>query len=385
MRENAVTESTAGTLKNGRRYYKAFDAIKGIVIFMVCICGHYWQFSPGKYWNSGAKAGVAVTNWFIHSGFRTYTCMELLFVLSGFQMYGAYLRIKERQEKFPKYILKKIIRIFPMTVLSTVLMIIGMKVYEGMNGTLWYNMPVNATNILRNLLNVQAWFETLHSLNGPLWYVSVYFFCLLIFYPLALILRMIPYGQWLMILPAVFGYFIYGKNYHYFLINNDMARGYLGFFYGVTLAAFCEVLSMIKKEKVRNAVNRIAFVMLVTGLIIRLGFYDSVYKTSSINQVRISLLLLITPVVILISQNDIFDKILGGPVLTGLGRISFAIYTMNFPVYIWTVILEKKLGLTFNWEHFSMFWILTAVQIFVAALIYNFYEKPIYSLARKLK
>ncbi|MBQ0001767.1 MAG: acyltransferase [Clostridiales bacterium] len=361
-----------------KKYYYSFDSIKGISIFIVCICGHFWQFTPAEYWASGKYVwAVNMTNAVTHFAFQTYPVMELLFMISGFQMFASYNKIADGEEPFGQYLWRKVQRIFPLTILGTLLIAVGGLIYEGITGELWYDVSVTGTYLVENLLNIQSWVNVKHTLNGPLWYISVYFFCLLLFYFLCRIGKKTGLDLWVMLIPVLLGLYYSNRNMEVLLMNNDMARGYLGFFFGVLIAGLSE---KIKGKAVRK-LNVISAVMIILWFIMRYPLKEHLYGSLQ-DQVVVSMLFLFTPVLLVLANNERLDRIVGNKWLAYIGKISFSMYVLNIPFCMWILIIDKAFKWNLPYQMDYMFWITSVIQVYLATLVYRFFEKPVY---KKLK
>lgn len=361
-----------------RKIYKSFDAIKGIAVFLVCVCGHYFQFSPGAYWSSGNLIlGVNITNFFIHSGFNTYPAMELLLFISGFQMLYSYNRIIDNNQSFDEYIKSKILRLFPITILGTLIMFIGDLVYLNITNENWYGHIMSITNLFENVFNIQAWINNLHTLNEPLWYVSVYFFCLILLYPLSIFGRKIGINYWIMFIPIILGLYLSGKGYNYFLINDDMSRGYIGFFTGLLVAIMS---SNIKKYN--NRFNLFLICELIVFFVISFINKEAFFNIRGLDKVLLYISCVFIPFAILIDHNKKLDDLIGNKWLVKFGKASFCIYVMNFPFYLWTAIAEKVFNYSPRYEMWYTFWITATIQIIIGILVHVFYEKKISMLIK---
>ena len=81
---------------------KSFDAFRGLVILLVVSYGHYWQFTPAGYYADGTSLFFTeLTNKVTQFSFSyTYSMMEFLFLLSGFQMFKYFELIKDNDLGF---------------------------------------------------------------------------------------------------------------------------------------------------------------------------------------------------------------------------------------------------------------------------------------------
>lgn len=355
-----------------KKYLKSFDSLKGLVVLFTVTVGHYFQFTPAGYWCEGNEGWFTnLTNGITHFSFKTYTFMELLLMISGFQLFYQYDKIAKNQIDFNNYIKKRIIRLFPMTVISTVVMVLALASYQSLAKEVWYGTELRGRYIVENLLNIQVWGNNFHTLNGPLWYVSVYFFCCILYYALVRIGEKINMKYTIMFVPILLGIFLGDKSLDILLLNNDMCRGYVGFFMGVLVACFTKKLS--KKQAY------VMSVLFILGYIFYYTFYhDMIYTDNALDKVLPVLVFFYMPLLILLFNNDKLDKIVGNKVLSGLGKISYSLYVWNFPFLLLVAVVEKRFGLKIPYSANYMYWIMPVVQILIAIASYYGLEKPIY-------
>ena len=360
-----------------RKYIKSFDSLKGIAVLLACTIGHYWQFTPAEYRCVGENAWfVKFTDSITQFAFKnTYTLMELLLMISGFQLFYYYDIIERKKVTFGDYLKKRVTRLFPMTIISTLVMVAGLWSYSSIVGSDWHKTELRGRFIVENLLNIQAWGNTFHTLNGPLWYVSVYFFCCILFFALVKLGEKLNFRYFIMAVPVLLGIFWGDKGYDKVLLNADMCRGYVGFFAGVLVAAIIE--NVAKKKLYRYSI------VSIIGYLIFYSFCEStMYTNNNLDKVLPVLMFFYAPLLILLSQNKVMDDIVGNKVLAGLGKISYSLYVWNFPFYIWLAVIEKKCHLHIPYSAPYMYWVMAIVQILLAICSYFFIEKPIY---KKLK
>ncbi len=364
---------------NDKKYIKSFDSLKGLVVLFAVTLGHYWQFTPGEYWCQGNEGWFTnLTNGVTHFSFNTYTFMELLLMISGFQLFFQYDKIAEKKIDFNNYIKKRVFRLFPMTVISTIVMVIGLASYQALTGEVWYGTEIRGRYIVENLLNVQVWGNNFHTLNGPLWYVSVYFFCCILYYALVRIGERINMKYTIMFVPILVGIFLGDKALNVLLLNNDMCRGYVGFFLGVLTAWLVRNLSK-KKVYITSTVFIVSYIIYYTFC------HDMVYTDNTLDKALPTLVFFYVPLLMLLFVNDTLDKVVGNKVLFGLGKISYSLYVWNFPFLLWVAVIEKSFGLQIPYAVNYMYWIMPVLQILIAVASYYGLEKPIYKQLDKLK
>lgn len=362
-----------------KRYINSFDSLKGLAVFFAVIIGHYWQFTPAEYAADGdVEFLVNFTNKlneFAH--YRSYSFMELLFLISGFQLFASYLRLEEGSLSTVDFIKKRICRLFPLTVISTCYMYIMCVWYGGLfDGALWYNTHYGFSSFFLSIFNIQSWILYSRHLNGPLWYVSIYFLCLIIFPLLIRLGKKLNIGIYAMTIPPLLSLYISITGTNKFLLNTETARGYFAFFLGVIAAYIFNKLS--KKQ-----VYIYSLVAIAIYAVFFFGFKERIYSTTRLDEVYTATFLFYIPLLMLLSTNVTLDKIVGNKVLAGLGKIAYSLYVWNFPTYITLAVIEKAFRIEIFYSKFYMWWFFIALQIGIAVLSYKFIEKPVYKKLSK--
>ena len=356
---------------------KSFDALKGFSVLLVVIWGHYWQFTPAGYWCEETIPWLSkITNQITQLSFKTYSFMAFMLMISGFQLVAQYQRIADGKVRFSDYLKKRIYRLFPLTVISTVVMVIGLVLHSSLIGEAWYGTAVNGRYIVENLLNIQAWGNTVHTLNGPLWYVSVYFFCCILYFALIRLGEKINTRYIIMATPIVIGIFFGDKNMDKLLLNADMCRGYIGFFAGVLLAYVAGKLS-------EKQMRIYAVAALLCYAVFRDYCEEAIFSGNMLDQVLPAICFLFAPILLLLYSSEKLDRIVGNKVFAGLGKVSYGLYVWNFPFYLWMAVWGNVFGWKVPYGLDYMYWIMPMIQILIAVLTYNFVEKPIYKCLNK--
>ncbi len=359
---------------------KSFDAFKGLIILLVVTFGHYWQFTPAGYYADGTSLFFTeLTNKVTQFSFSyTYSMMEFLLLLSGFQMFKYFSIIRDDQLGFFGFMKKRVKRLYPLYFLSTIAMVLGLMIYPLVANEFWYERRAEGYLIIKNLLMIQTWNTDSSTINGPLWFVSVLAFCLILFYVISRLASKVKDGLWLMGIPVVIGIAFFTSGLPWPLLNQSMCRGYIAFFLGVLVAGFANKIKR-KNANIYSCIAISCYILLqVFG---RKLIYDD---TPLLSRSLPALFMLYIPLILLVIHNPVIDKIIGNKVFCGLGAISYALYTLNFPFYIWLEIYNRGAGVNIPYGKVYMYWIMPVIQIGLAVLIHFFIEKPIYKRIEKI-
>lgn len=108
--------------------------------------------------------------------------VEMFYIISGFLIAGGLDKI--RQMDFKDYIVKKIVRIYPVAMLSVcVAAVIGF-VYYKLYNEFFLGIKISLWNLLTSLLLVNSGgvLKMTFAINSPLWYLEVLMYCYIITY-----------------------------------------------------------------------------------------------------------------------------------------------------------------------------------------------------------
>ncbi len=347
-----------------KKYVKAYDTLKGLAVLITVTIGHYWQFTPAGYYADGSNVKwVEFTNKITQLAFsKSHSLMELLLMISGFQLFAYYERINSDKISFGEYFKKRAARLIPIAAISSIIMYIGAALYVNTFNEYWCNTVPSPANLLENIFLIQSWVNNYHSLNGPLWYVSVYFFCTLLFYFLARINKRHG-GLFFMALPIVLGIGLMNAGSTKVLMNGDMCRGYIAFFMGVLVAYFCEKMS--KKQ-----VACISITALVSFTLIYSSLGAYVYSGEVHNKVLLALVLLYAPILMIVTRFPLIDMIIGNPGISWLGKVSYELCALNFPFYLWVEFFNRKYKWNIPYGKVPAYYIQLIIQVLLAVAIH---------------
>ena len=348
-----------------RERFNSFDTLKFLMIFIGSTIGHFWQFTPKQYdamceapWMS--KIVDVLTHFsFLH----THTFMEFLFMMSGFQLYLAYHdRIKDEKISFVDYFKKRFIRLYPPMIISTIVMSVGLLVFKHYTQTEWSGVFFMPKAFMMSILGIQAWMSDTHVLNGPLWFLSVLVLCILVYFLMERIAARFKMGVIALFIPIAMalGHFFDPSMFTW--LHNDVCRGFYGFFAGAVLAAAYRYFD-------KNKFRTVSIILIICGILLYATSYD-VALVDGVERAVITCLLIYGPLIIVLATVPKLDAIIGAKPLSNLGKISFHLFCINFPFYLWVSILNVRLGLNINYDSFWIFWLFIIIQIGLAVLMH---------------
>lgn len=295
--------------------------------------------------------------------------VSYFFILSGFIMIVAYHK-KEKIE-YIEYYKNRFARIYPLYGVGLLLYLV----------TRYSNFSI--INIFLYLFGLQSWMPgKAMILNFPGWSISVEFLFYLIF-------------------PVLYNYFYSKKNKSIWVAGivlwiitqvfshlYEASPSYKGphtesheFLYYFPLMHVSEFLVgnlaglfFVNHFKQKN--YDIPVILVFAGVMLSLIFVPLFYHNGL-------MAVLFIPLILLISWNNgRVTKILSLKPLEYLGEVSYAVYITHIPIlYILREILKQQ---DYQFDINSVFWIYLAVLIMVSMLFYQFVEKPLRDLIKKL-
>lgn len=350
--------------------YDSLDGIRGIAAVIIAYFAHYNNSFGGN-----RPLARFLDSTFIDSlhGNGAQVWVEMFFCLSGFVIFQAYFdRIIDETQPllFKDYLYKRVIRIFPLFWLTTLVAW----------GLQWFNLFTTGENFLMGENDLHHLFlsifglhnisgvVTAPSFNSPAWFLSSVMVCYVIFYVLARVLKKnFIYGCVGMV---IFGTIVV----HSYLLADipfiglSMGRGYLAFFWGVLLAMF-----------VRHHEGKSRIIPLVIGGVLlflwlwcfyfREGLLGDFYTTATFYAC--------TGIVFIAIYSNIIRKILCLKLFQVLGKISFSIYLWNFPTDIVFGMIQRYFD-CFDYASVR-FWGLHLIVSLALAVLSNYVIEPAFT------
>lgn len=300
-----------------------------------------------------------------------FVLVEFFFILSGIVFsFFYYDKIMKKQVGLYEFAVARISRLWPLQLLTLIIVALIQ----------WYrvkvSLPPYASSLndlyafILNFFMIQSWNIYLpnYSFNTPAWALSVEIFLYILFFFLASRKKLNSLTCAILICIGVsltkeeFG--------SYLFMNQWIGRGITSFFWGIILSRLIVFIINNNKEKL---VARISFITLVfytsfafimgPGEVAGGGYICMVYN------------MMVFPAMIFIA---IFQKqcrkILLITPLQGLGKISFTIYMVHFPIQALLYTISDYININFAshtiWAAYSLSVIVSAV------FIYRYFELP---------
>lgn len=304
------------------RKEKRFDSLtglRGIFILLIVIyhMGGYfgWVFSPVLH--LFYKWGGIMGNSFF-------------FMLSGFVISCGYRdRILRGQTDFGGFIKKRLMKIYPMYLITDAVHACLLVYEEG--------MILNFRSILPNLFMITTgWVDDIYPYNVSCWFVSVLLLCYIIYYVLCRTARKNPQlVLYLEIGMVLWGYLLLSKGWNVPFCYSHDGEGLLNFFIG------CVLFEIYERNSVRGNRRLLGVLLgLLAGCLLlsrQTGFEQ--FSGDS----RLPFAFLICPAALLLTlEIRWIGRILESGVLMKLGQISMNIFYWHMPIVVFVNILGIK-------------------------------------------
>ncbi len=326
-------------------YFNALKIIGAIIIaFFLHFQDHFLLYLSEKN---------PFTGIFYFLSIEGHCFVEMFFVLSGILFSFVYQPKIIQGLSFKAFIKKRSLRLFPLTVFTTLTAYgFNLLLYQD-NFEFWGKNTIQNmfcdTFLLTKIINTNPY------LNGPVWYISVLMVC----YILGFVFT--KYKSSVLFFLAIFiGACIQYFKLNYPFLNIDIARGLLSFFTGVTIKPLFEIISSFKKNE--KIVFRIFIIFLMM-------ICFSVYQKNSLyfSPTFFTLFFFFTPLIICLYDLKCLNKLCNTKFVKWLGDISFDIYLWNFPIYMLLHLLIIK-G-CFQPLNIWFLWILAIIIHFAVATL----------------
>jgi len=343
------------TVKTKERHY-SLDAIKFVASIMLMF-HHYQQFS-----------GLSFTYINFHNG-KIYMgyLVELFFLLSGF--FAATLNTGEKKVTFADYMKKKMIRLYPMCMLATLVYALAAWVYRFTMQVWWKGCPLGLWNFISSMLlihNGGAVGNIAVSANNATWYICALLICYIIHWLLTWAadrLKVNPIYFYIGMVLLGITILTYGINKPF--LNGNVARGYYGYFGGILL---WNIYKKVSKEWYKWCAAAVLCVCVGAALVSYSELYDSM---------PMILFFLVYPSGIFIClYSKWIRKIFNHKCFEKLGSWSFEIYIWHMALYLVVEAACAIIGI--SWQHSLTTMILFGVGVLVwSVLMHKFVEEPL--------
>lgn len=333
------------------------------IIATIFIILHHYQQITNIYFEGALN--------FYNGIFDFGNLVEFFFVLSGFLTFK-YIGYKEMT--FEEFYLPKIKRLLPLVLVSCITYVSFQWWYERLGNGFWILGPgINLWNVIISGLGIRcAWCYDGILVNNPVWYVSSLLLCYAIFYLLVYISRKnnfnVVYSFGIMIF---LGSAICEYQWNLPFLNEQAARGYYAFFFGL-------ILAYILHEKKITWKSLIVSLLLVIGMTYGIVNYYHYFQ----NGIRYLMTFIYYPALIVLFLGEPVKRIFRCRFIGTLGEITYDMYIWHTPMLILLhIITTMEKGLIDIYNRTTMF-VFCGAMIIVGIISHYLIERPI---QRKLK
>lgn len=287
--------------------------------------------------------------------------VEFFFLLSGFTFFAVYeKRINDKEISFISFIIKRIIRLFPLYYFSTLCVVATVYLSSktlgtSLTGAGTYNSSIKY--IIINMLGIgRGWLENeSYPYNGPAWTLSVEIFCYLIFYVMC---RFVSKSQKRVVLSVILslcGFIVVMGNYQYPIINHEMGRGVACFFFGGVLY---NMQCYIEEKNLNMSVSIVSTICILICFILKINL-----------QWPICAYIIFPSLLLLFLNSTHINSFFRSIFWVNCGNLSYSIYLNQVPVMSFLFLIS---GLFFNFNYYSVFfWVLYLTILILFSIFTN--------------
>lgn len=351
--------------------YIGLGGVRGIAIVYVSLLYRWvWLCAWPFHFQHGNEIALRLV-------WDGYLMVEVFFFLSGYFSYIKYSEsIRIQQISFTEYILGKVIKFFPLLILTaisaTIVQIVG---YFLIKDTGFSNV-ISVSGLLLSCLGLQSGYYNdggIYS-NPTEWYICILLLCYTLFYGICRVknttIRTLTLLIW-----SLLGSAIMLAPRNWFLAYESNGRGYFAFGVG------CLFAILYHKRGTKNKTKRcvLSIIVLMTIMIIY------IFRPDYIGNKNIVICILLCPALFTVSvECKWIKKLLSSRPLVALGKMSYSIYLWSFPIDIFIYILlvyVNRRDLLSN----IMIWLISCIVILIVSCISKYYiEKRLQRLFRRV-
>lgn len=300
--------------------------------------------------------------------------VELFFILSGFFM--AVHIDKNKKLRFNQFLLNKIIRLYPMSIISVTVFCCAAWIFRFLTGEWWQNTVVGIwkTFLSLLLLHTGGVISVGIAANNPTWYLCVLLICYMLYWFILWLADKLGIMPFYLFVSGMFigiGVGSFGINLPF--LNGRVARGYTGFFWGIVLHYILS--SGLSKFKMKFA----AFILLILCAIAWIADPNELYDNFSM----ILVYLVYPSVIILMLTSKTLNLLFNHKICGILGSISFEMYLWHSPIMVISAILIYLTDYHPEYTYASMI-AFTILVFVISALIYFMIEVPVTHWLKKI-
>ncbi len=350
-----------------RERFPGLDLLKGISAWVIACLFHYRNIFIGEGMHYPFEEFWILDFW----GKNGAMLVELFFSISGLLFYHAYYhKIADHKEEFRHYFLGRVIRLYPLMIVSTIVMAVLQWALYYESGSFFAGMRNNdIVHLFYNLLGIQMLFPDGYTFNQPTWYISVSMLMFAIFYLIAYINK--KYSRLIFLLPIYVGLNIAGMNFA--LFNRSISRGLIAFFIGVVLGILLE-----------KGYSKRIYLGVSMGALAVFASVCILFGQELLGSLVGALELVFFPaIIVLFVKSSLIGKMTDNRIISYFGKISFGIYIWNIPVYCMICFVMRKINFTPVYESKKIWLVVMLIVVAVSVVSYECLEKPVTKFLKK--
>lgn len=317
-------------------------------IIIACFL-HYRVLLLEMFQDSYPEANGLLT--FLMSDSSNYI-VELFFMLSGLLFAYTYKeRIELQKLTFADFFDKRLKRLMPLTITTTVVMFFFRVFLEKITGLEFYPGSVSINELINSMVLVNSTLCNVR-INPSGWYIAKLLVCYIVAYFLARQHRNL--GKITFMIPIVLGVIIRNTGIDYPFLELHMSRAYIAFFLGIILYS---VIGYLKN-------NLKPMLIIIGGVLV--GGFPILFKWYVTDWNMIATTIFFPALVIIGYFSKTINFIGGLKISRYLGEISFDIYLWNCPILVIMAVLHYQCGVQINTGKFV--YILIILHIIVGCV-----------------
>lgn len=348
--------------------FQFIDGLKGISALIIAFAWHYQHFlnfKPELY---------PLLKYIPFSALHGGWLVELFFILSGLGMSIGYKdKIINNQITFPAYIRRRILKVYPLFILTTFIVVVLELLIKYKIGSTFVYPNFDTYHLILNVLLLQDGLLGMEwSLNSPSWCISILMVCYTVYFWILKFAKsrtdyIFKYLACFFIGAFIFKVYFLWPQLNLPFINMLVGRGLMGFFMG---ALVWELYCLKLKYRQYYTWGGLALLLISYLLFRKWGM--SVIAADGFS-LGMALVLGYFPLTVFcIMNNDWLQKVISIAPFTKLGKVSLEIYLLHFPVQCLFKVTELYFKCNINYHSRKILLLYVIITVMLAYLYRKF-------------
>lgn len=333
------------------------------IVAAVFIIFHHYQQLTGVFFTGELN---------FHGGnFDFGYLVELFFILSGFLAYNI---VDKKELSFSEFFLSKLKRLLPLVFISCIVYEIFLFLYKREGNGFWILGPdISIWDTIVSGLGLQCvWKADGILVNNPVWYISSLLLSYVIFFFLIYIGRRKKLEiTYLFVAMILLGVSILECHLQLPFFNQNAARGYCAFFFGLVFAHFTHGKKITWKH------SMVCF-FLVAGMTYGMANYFQYFE----NGIRYIMIFIYYPALILLFIGSPLKQMLNYKFIGILGKITYDMYVWHVPILLLLYIISNKKPELINFDLRYTMYAFAGGMVIVGIISHYLIDRPIQRLLR---